>query len=106
MSRERARARAVREAERAAAVERRTKQRARQERLAALKPALPVLPRRRRRYGALPLRVQLGLAFGWVVAQWVFWQVVVDTRTRVGLALISLLALPLLVVLLPMRGKR
>ncbi|GAC1443993.1 MAG: hypothetical protein NVSMB55_19180 [Mycobacteriales bacterium] len=106
MSRERARARAVREAERAAQVEQRAKQRARQDRLASLKPALPVLPRRSRRYGALPARVQLGLAFGWLVTQWVVWQVVFDVRTRVGLALISLLALPLLVVLLPMKGKR
>ena len=106
MSKERARARAVREAERAAEVERRAKSRARQERLAALKPELPSLPRRTRRYGALPLRVQLGLAFGWLVAQWVFWQVTTETRTRVGLALVSLLALPLLVVLLPMRGRR
>ncbi len=106
MSKERARARAVREAERAAEQERRAKRQARQERLAALKPTLPDLPRRRRRYGALPLRVQLGLGFGWLVAQWVFWQVTVNNRTRVGLALVSLLALPLLVVLLPMRGKR
>jgi hypothetical protein len=106
MSRERARARAVREAERAAELERRAKQRARQERLASLKPELPQLPRRTRRYGALPLRIQLGLAFGWLVAQWVFWQVIADTRTRVGLALVSLLALPLVVVLLPMKGKR
>ena len=106
MSRERARARAVREAERAAELERKAKQRARQERLASLKPVLPELPRRRRRYGAMPVRQQLGLAFGWVVAQWVFWQLTADTRTRIGLALISLLALPLLVVLLPTRGKR
>jgi hypothetical protein len=54
----------------------------------------------------MPLRVQLGLAFGWVVAQWVFWQLVADPRTRLGLALISLLALPLVVVLFPTRGKR
>jgi hypothetical protein len=106
MSKERARARAVREAERLAEVQRRAKQRARQERLASLKPELPQLPRRRRRYGALPLRFQLGLGFGWVVAQWVFWQITPDTRTRVGLALVSLLALPLVVVLLPMKGKR
>ena len=106
MSKERARARAAREAERAAVREQALRKRARKERLAALKPSLPELPRRRRRYGALPLRVVLGLAFGWLVAQWVFWQVVPDTRTRIGLALISLLALPLLVVLLPMRGRR
>jgi Flp pilus assembly protein TadB len=106
MSKERARARAARELERATERERAAKKRARQERLNALKPGLPELPRRRRRYGALPLRVVLGLAFGWVVAQWVFWQLVPDVRTRVGLALVSLLALPLVVVLLPMKGKR
>jgi hypothetical protein len=106
VSKERARARAVREAERAAELERRAKQRARQERLASLKPELPQLPRRRRRYGALPVRLQLGLAFGWVVAQWVFWQLTPDMRPRLGLALVSLFALPLVVVLLPMKGKR
>jgi Flp pilus assembly protein TadB len=106
MSKERARARVAREAERAAARERAAKKRARQERIEALKPSLPELPRRRRRYGALPLRVELGLAFGWLVAQWVFWQTVTDVRTRIGLALISLLALPLVVVLMPTKGKR
>ncbi|MCW2570531.1 MAG: hypothetical protein JWO88_589 [Frankiales bacterium] len=110
MSKERARARAARESarqtERAAERERAAKKQARRKRLNALRPGLPELPRRRRRYGALPLRVVLGLAFGWVVAQWVFWQLVPDVRTRVGLALVSLLALPLVVVLLPMKGKR
>ena len=106
MSKERARARAAREAERVAERERAEKKRARQARLEALKPSLPELPRRRRRYGALPLRVVLGLAFGWLVTQWVFWQVVSDVRTRIGLALISLLALPLVVVLMPMKGRR
>jgi hypothetical protein len=106
VSKERARAREARLAERAREVERRAKARARKERLEALKPSLPSLPRRRRRYGALPTRVVLGLAFGWLVTQWVFWQVVDDTRSRLGLALVSLLALPLLVVLLPSKGSR
>jgi ferric-dicitrate binding protein FerR (iron transport regulator) len=106
MSKERARARAAREAERAAERDRAAKKRARQDRLEALKPSLPELPRRRRRYGALPLRVLLGLAFGWLVTQWVFWQVVTDVRTRIGLGLVSLLALPLDEVLLPMKGRR
>jgi ferric-dicitrate binding protein FerR (iron transport regulator) len=106
MSKERAKARAAREAARAVEREQAARRRVRQERLAGLKPSLPERPRRRRRYGAMPLRVQLGLAFGWVVAQWVFWQLTADTRTRIGLALVSLLALPLLVVLLPMRGRR
>ena len=103
MSKERARAREARLAERAREVERRAKARARKERLDALKPSLPPLPRRRRRYGALPTRVLLGLAFGWLAAQWVFWQLVGDTRSRLGLALVSLLALPLIVVLLPIK---
>jgi hypothetical protein len=106
VSKERARARAAREAERAAEAERRARHRARQQRLASLRPELPKVPRRRRRYGALPLRLQLGLAFGWVVAQWVFWQLTPEPRIRLGLALVSLLALPLVVVLLPMKGKR
>jgi hypothetical protein len=38
-----------------------------------------------------------------VVTQWVLWQVVADTRSRLGLALVTLLALPLLVVLFPVK---
>ena len=106
MSKERAKRRAAREAERAAEREKAARKRARQARLEALKPSLPGLPRRRRRYGALPLRVVLGLAFGFLVAQWVFWQVVTDVRTRIGLALVSVLALPLVVVLMPTKGRR
>jgi Flp pilus assembly protein TadB len=110
MSKERARARAAREAAhetaRAAERERIAKRRARGQRMRSLKPSLPELPRRRRRYGAMPRRLQLGLAFGWLVAQWLFWQLVADNRTRVGLAIVSLLALPILVVLIPSKGKR
>jgi type VI protein secretion system component VasF len=106
VSKERARAREAREAERLRQREKAAKARARQERLESLKPSLPPLPRRRRRYGALPTRVVLGLAFGWLVAQWVFWQVVADWQARLGLALVSLLALPLVVVLVPSKGTR
>ncbi len=106
MSKERARARARREAERDAAKLKAQKAAARQERLSSLKPTMPALPRRRRRYGSLRTQTLLGLAFGWLVAQWVFWQVVGDTRSRVGLALVSLLALPLVVVLLQPRRNR
>ena len=106
MSKERARARAAREVERAAERERIAKRRAREQRLRGLKPSLPELPKRRRRYGAMPLRLQLGLAFGWLVAQWLFWQLFADNKTRLGLALVSLLALPILVVLFPTKGKR
>ena len=113
MSKERAKARAARSAreaelaaERAAERERLAKKHARQERLNALKPGLPPLSRRQRRYGAMPLRVTLGLAFGWLVAQWVFWQLTPEPKTRLGLALVSVFALPLVVVLMPMKGKR
>jgi len=106
MSKERARARAVREAAREAERQKAAKARARQERLAALKPTLPPLPRRRRRYGALPTQALLGLAFGYLVTQWVLWQVIGDTRARIGLAVVSLFALPLVVVLVQPRRTR
>jgi hypothetical protein len=106
VSKERARARAAREAARAAERAKAAKAQARQQRLAALKPSLPTVPRRRRRYGAMAVRLQLGLAAGWLLAQWVFWQVTADTRSRIGLAIVSLFVLPLLVVLLPKRGTR
>ncbi|MCU1674753.1 MAG: hypothetical protein JWN77_2866 [Frankiales bacterium] len=106
MSKERARAREARAAVRVAEREKAAKARARQERLAALKPTVPTIPKRQRRYGAMPVRQQLGLAAGWFAAQWVFWQLTGDTRSRLGLALVSLLALPLVVVLVPRRGPR
>ena len=110
MSKERARAREAREAaratEKAAAAKQAAKTAARQERLAALKPSMPKVPRRQRRYGALPTQYLLGLAFGWLVTQWVFWQLFGDARSRFGLALISVLALPLVVVLFKPKGSR
>ena len=106
MSKERARARAVREEAREQERQKAAKARARQAKLAALKPTLPAMPRRRRRYGSLPTKVLLGLAFGWLVTQWVLWQLFLDTRSRVGLALITLFALPLVVVLVQPRRTR
>ena len=107
MSRERARAREAREAARLAEREQAARTRGRQEKLRALRPSLPTLQRRPRRYGAMSLRLRLGLAFGWLVAQWVLWQLFADARTRLGLAVITLLALPVLVVLIrtPPRGS-
>ncbi len=106
MSKERARARAVREEAREQERQRAAKARSRQAKLAALKPTLPSIPRRRRRYGSLPTKVLLGLAFGWLLTQWLVWQLFFDTRSRVGLALITLLALPLVVVLVQPRRTR
>ena len=99
MSKERARARAAREAARAAEREKAAKARARQQRVQALKPSLPQLPKRRRRYGAMDLKLQLGLVFGYLVVQWLAWQITFDTRARVGIALVSLFAVPIVVVL-------
>lgn len=107
MSRERARAREAREAARLAEREQAARSRVRQEKLRGLRPHLPSLQRRPRRYGAMPLRLRFGLAFGWLVAQWVLWQLFTDARTRLGLGMITLLALPVLVVLMrtPPRGS-
>ncbi|MCA1712693.1 MAG: hypothetical protein LC789_14090 [Actinobacteria bacterium] len=106
MSKERARAREAREAERAVEREKTAKARGRQELLAALTPSVPQLPRRRRRYGAMPVRRRLALGAGFLAVQWVFWQLTGDSRSRFGLALVSLLALPLAAVLIPKRGPR
>ena len=107
MSKERAKARAAREAERAREKEKAAKARARKERIDSLKPSLPTLPKRRRRYGAMALKLRLGLAFGWLVVQWLAWQMTLDTSARVGIALLSLFALPIVVVLTrtPPRGS-
>ncbi len=44
-------------------------------------------------------RARLLLAFGWIAAQFVVWQLVVDVRTRIGLAVMTALALPVADVL-------
>lgn len=110
MSKERAKAREARDVaraeEKAAAAKAAARTAARQERLAALKPSLPTVPRRRKRYGALPTQYLLSLAFGYLVTQWLFWQLVADARSRFGLALVSVLALPLVVVLFKPKGSR
>ena len=99
VSKERARAREARQAARAKEIEEAAKARARQERLRSLKPPRPQLKPRKRRYGAMPLRLQLGLVFGYLVVQWLAWQVFFDARARVGIAIVSLFAIPLIVVL-------
>jgi hypothetical protein len=104
MSKERARAREARQAARAAEVARAAAERERRERkaqrraaVAAKVPTLP--PKRRKRFGALPTRTRVGLAVGWLAVQAFAWMTVADGRTRFGIALISLAALPLVVVL-------
>ncbi|MCW2607051.1 MAG: hypothetical protein JWO60_1744, partial [Frankiales bacterium] len=71
--------------------------RARRQKVEALRPALP--RRRAPRYGAMALRTRLGLAAGLLAVQFVGWQVLDTSAQRVGLFLLSLLALPLVVTL-------
>ena len=97
MSKERPRARAARERARAAEQARTARSRARRQQVAALRP--PVPSRRAPRYGAMPLRTRLALGFGFLVVQFVGWQVLGGTTQRVGLFLLSLLALPLVITL-------
>ena len=104
MSKARAQARALREA--AAQRERAqiARRRARTDRALRLRPSLPALPRRRRRYGAAAPRVILGLLTCWLVAQILIWQFVYDTQARLGLALVGLAILP--VILTSSRSHR
>ena len=96
MSRERARAREAREAARAQERAKTARARERRQKVAALKPPLPKRPPR---YGAMPLKTRLALGFGFLVVQFVGWQVLTGATQRVGLFLLSLLALPLVITL-------
>ena len=97
MSKERARAREAREAARAQERAKAARARERRKKVAGLRP--PVPRKRPPRYGAMPLKTRLALGFGFLVVQFVGWQVLGGTTQRVGLFLLSLLALPLVVTL-------
>ncbi len=71
-----------------------------------VKAAVPVPAQRPRRFGALPARARLGLALGWLLVQFVAWQVVHETGPRIGVAILTLFALPLLVVVLYNPARR
>ncbi|MDP3712219.1 MAG: hypothetical protein Q8R60_07025 [Mycobacteriales bacterium] len=99
MSKQRQRDREARQAARAAEVARAAKARERKARVEKLKPTIPPRPPKQKRFGALPTRVRLSLAVGWLATQFLVWQVFPETRTRIGFAIMSLAALPLVVVL-------
>jgi hypothetical protein len=99
VSRERARTRAAREAARVAEREKAARARARRRRVQALRPTLPAPRRRPARYGAMPRRTRVGLGLGWLLVQFLGWQVLPGTAARLGLALVSLFAIPLVVTL-------
>lgn len=92
MSRERQKARAARQAARRAEVEVAARARQRQARRAARRKALVpsvTVPRRRRRYGALPLSEVLRLCAIFAATQVVVWFFLPGLATRISLAILT-----------------
>ena len=91
MSKERQRAREARLEARRREVEAAAQRSAKQERRAAARERLtPSLPRRTRRFGMLSTRALVQVVLLFLAVQAVFWLLVDDTRTRIGLAVVSL----------------
>jgi hypothetical protein len=88
MSRERQKARAAREAARAAEVAAAAKRRERTARRKGLVPSV-ALPKRRRRYGQLPLHQLIRLIVLFFAAQAVVWFFFDDVRARLSLAVLT-----------------
>ena len=121
MSKSKQRARATREAQQQAAA----RARAAQRKAAGPQPARPAgtttqkaaakkpLSRRgkqpvyrQRRFPKLPWQLKLALALGWLLVQVIVWITIDSVGTRIALAIISLFALPLLVVLVRDPSRR
>ena len=88
MSKERQKARAAREAARRAEVEAAARSRERKARRRALVPAVS-LPRRRRRYGQLPVSELLRLLVIFVALQVVVWFFLPGLAVRVSLGILT-----------------
>jgi hypothetical protein len=88
VSRERQKARAAREAARRAEVEAAARARARKAKVQGLVPSVS-LPRRRRRYGALPTRTLARLFVVWAVVQVVAWRLLSGLGARFSVAVIT-----------------
>ena len=115
MSKSKQRARAVREAQQQAAA----RARAAQRKAAGPQPARPAGTAkkpatkrgkeqvyRQRRFPKLPWQLKLALALGWLLVQVIVWITIDSVGTRIALAIISLFALPLLVVLVRDPSRR
>jgi hypothetical protein len=61
---------------------------------------------RQRRFPPLPWQLKLALAVGWLAVQVVVFFTIESIGTRIGMAIISLFALPLLVVILRDPSRR
>jgi hypothetical protein len=92
VSKERQKARAARDAARAAEVAAAARKRERTARRKALVPAV-TLPKRRRRYGQLPLDQLIRLVVLFFAVQGVVWFFFGDVRARISLAVITLAVL-------------
>ena len=91
MSKERARAREARLEARRREVEAAAKARERRSRRAAARDRLtPSLPRRTRRFGMLSTRTLVQVVVLYLAVQACIWLLVDDTRTRIGLAVVTL----------------
>ena len=115
MSKSKQRARAAREAQQQAAARARAAQRKSRgpesERPAARTAGRSSRPGkqpvyRQRRFPKLPWQLKLGLLLGWIAVQVVVFFTVNSVGTRIALAIISLFAVPLLVVLVRDPSRR
>ena len=112
MSKSKQRARATREAQQQAMA----RARAAQRKQAGPKPARPPAGTgkkrgkqpvyRQRRFPKLPWQLKVALAVGWVLVQVLVFFTIESVGTRIALAIISLFALPLLVVILRDPARR
>jgi hypothetical protein len=96
VSRERQKARAAREAARLAEVEAAARKRARKAKVQGLVPSVS-RPRRRRRYGALPLRMRFQAVVAFFVVQALAWYFLHGFGARFSVAVLTAACLLVLV---------
>jgi hypothetical protein len=112
VSKSKQRARATREAQQQAAARARAAQRKQQGSAPARPAVAPANKRgkppvyRQRRFPKLPWQLKLALAVGWVLVQVLVFFTVENIGTRIALAIISLFAVPLVVVIVRDPSRR
>ena len=104
MSKQRQRARAVREAEQAKARARAAKAAERKAKVERLTPSMPTPPKRQpvyrqRRFKPLPWRLKLALALFWVAAVALILWLAPTWTGRIGLIVVATMLLPLIVII-------
>jgi Flp pilus assembly protein TadB len=104
MSKERQRARAVREAERRQAKAKAAKAAERKAKLDKVTPSMPSVPKRQpvyrqRRFPPLPWRLKLALAVGWAALVVVILLTIPTWTARIGFIAIATMLVPLIIVI-------